>query len=106
MSDQPHHPHGCACDCHRRRANVALRHAIVDRGRKARDLARAAGLSGVTFSGIVTGRLASTANTRSRIARALGRPEATCSRVRRRGGVMSDDTAAPPAPPSQTAPTD
>jgi len=52
-----------------------LKFAIIEDGRKVADIAAAAGLSTVTVSGVITGRMRATPNNRARIAFALGRPE-------------------------------
>ena len=52
-----------------------LRFALWEDGRPIKDICQAAGLSQVTTSGVVTGRLRATENVRRRLAAALGRDE-------------------------------
>jgi transcriptional regulator with XRE-family HTH domain len=52
-----------------------LKIAVILDGRTSAEIAAAAGLSQVTMSGVVTGRLRATPNVRARLAQALGKPE-------------------------------
>jgi transcriptional regulator with XRE-family HTH domain len=52
-----------------------LKLAIFEDGRQSQEIAKEAGLSQVTVSGVCTGRIRATPNVRARLAAALGRPE-------------------------------
>jgi transcriptional regulator with XRE-family HTH domain len=55
--------------------NKALAKALIDDGREHRQFAADIGVSNVTFSGVVSGRVKPSASLRARIALGLGRPE-------------------------------